>query len=133
MRGKAPPTFGATGGGGLAVGLLASGRSLIGGALGRYAGSLAFVLCACNRPSNACRVLGAVLAQSNDPTWPYKSETPIWQRDFFDRRLRSGESYRQKWLYLWENSIKEGIVSRAEDWPYQREMNALAWHDPTIG
>jgi hypothetical protein len=65
--------------------------------------------------------------------WPYRSETPIWQRDFFDRRLRSGESYRQKWLYLWENSIKEGIVSRAEDWPYQREMNALAWHDPTIG
>ncbi|SPE60947.1 conserved hypothetical protein [Verrucomicrobia bacterium] len=61
--------------------------------------------------------------------WPYRGETPIWQRDFFDRRLRSGESYRQKWLYLWENPIKAGMVTRPEDWPYQGEMNVLSWHE----
>jgi len=63
--------------------------------------------------------------------WPYRNEKPIWQSDFFDRRLRSGESYHQKWLYLWENPIKAGIVARPEDWPYQGEMNELAWHEAT--
>jgi len=63
--------------------------------------------------------------------WPYPEEKPIWQRDFFDRRLRSGESYQQKWLYLWENPIKAGIVSKPEDWPYQGERNVLAWRDAT--
>jgi putative transposase len=63
--------------------------------------------------------------------WPYPEERPIWPRDFFDRRLRSGESYRQKWLYLWENPIKDGIVTRPEEWPHQGEMNVLPWHEGT--
>jgi putative transposase len=62
--------------------------------------------------------------------WPNQKETPIWQRDFFDRRLRRGESYHQKWLYLWENPIKAGMVKRPEDWPYQGEINVLEWHEP---
>jgi putative transposase len=62
--------------------------------------------------------------------WPYPGEKPIWQRDFFDRRLRGGESYHQKWRYLWENPIKAGMVNRPEDWQHQGEMNVLAWHDP---
>ena len=61
--------------------------------------------------------------------WPRPHEKPIWQRDFFDRQLRHGESYHQKWLYLWENPIKDGLVKRAEDWPYQGELNILPWHD----
>jgi putative transposase len=61
--------------------------------------------------------------------WPHPAEKPIWQRDFFDRQLRSGESYHQKWLYLWENPIKEGLIKRPEDWPYQGELNILPWHD----
>ena len=28
-----------------------------------------------------------------------------WQGDFFDRRLRRGESHHQKWLYLWQNPV----------------------------
>ncbi|MEI8289635.1 MAG: hypothetical protein WCH99_09180 [Verrucomicrobiota bacterium] len=36
--------------------------------------------------------------------WPHPSEKPIWQKGFFDRQLRHGESYRQKWLYLWGKS-----------------------------
>jgi putative transposase len=62
--------------------------------------------------------------------WPFPAEPPIWQKDFFDRQLRSGESYRQKWLYLWENPIKEGLVKKPEDWPYQGEINVLPWHEP---
>jgi len=63
--------------------------------------------------------------------WPYPAEKPVWQRVFFDRHLRNGESYHQKWLYLWENPIKDGLVQRPEDWPYQGELNILPWHDAT--
>jgi REP element-mobilizing transposase RayT len=63
--------------------------------------------------------------------WPNKNQTPIWQREFFDRQLRSGESYRQKWLYLWENPLKTGMVSNQQDWAYQGEMHLLSWHEPS--
>ena len=76
----------------------------------------------------ATPVASRFLAESSDSLMAVSGEKPIWQRDFFDRRLRSGESYRQKWHYLWENPIKEGIVARPEDWPHQGEMNVLAWH-----
>jgi REP element-mobilizing transposase RayT len=68
----------------------------------------------------------------NDTTrhWPHPNEKPIWQKDFFDRQLRTGESYHQKWLYLWENPIKSGLIKRPEDWPYQGELNVLCWRDP---
>jgi hypothetical protein len=45
--------------------------------------------------------------------------------------LRHGESYHQKWLYLWENPIKDGLMKKPEDWPYQGELNILPWHDAT--
>ena len=61
--------------------------------------------------------------------WPHVEEKPVWQRDFFDRQLRSAESYHQKWLYLWENPIKTGLVKRPEDWPFQGEISPLPWHD----
>ena len=61
--------------------------------------------------------------------WPIPDEKPIWQKDFFDRQLRSGESYHQKWPYIWENPIKEGLIKKPEDWPYQAELNVLQWHE----
>jgi putative transposase len=68
----------------------------------------------------------------NDVTrrWPHPVEKPVWQKGFFDRQLRRGESYRQKWLYLWENPIKDGLVKRPEDWPFQGELNTIVWHEP---
>lgn len=62
--------------------------------------------------------------------WPRENEKPIWQKDFFDRQLRSGESYSQKWLYIWQNPIVAKFCSRPEDWPWQGEMNVLQWHEP---
>jgi REP element-mobilizing transposase RayT len=41
-----------------------------------------------------------------------------WQRGCFDRLLRSHESAQQKWLYLEQNPVRAGLVSRVEDWPY---------------
>ena len=54
---------------------------------------------------------------------------PIWQRDFWDRQLRSGESYSEKWAYVRNNPIRANLVKTADKWPYQGELNTLAWHD----
>lgn len=62
--------------------------------------------------------------------WPVPDEKPIWQPDFFDRQLRSGESYHQKWLYVWENPVRANLVQKAEDWLFQGELNVLSWHEP---
>ena len=63
-------------------------------------------------------------------TWLHRAETPIWQREFWDRQLRRSESYAEKWHYVVNNPVRHGYVRRAEDWPYQDELNVLEWHDP---
>ena len=62
--------------------------------------------------------------------WPNPAEKPIWQKDFFDRQLRHGESYSQKWRYVWENPLRAGLVTNADDWPFQGELHPLIWHEP---
>lgn len=55
---------------------------------------------------------------------------PRWNRfrqpGFFDRLLRSSESYAEKWKYVYKNPVRAGLVGRAEDWPYQGE---IVWID----
>jgi putative transposase len=51
-----------------------------------------------------------------------ETSRPIWQRGFFDHLLRSAESYGQKWNYVRENSVRAGLVEKAEDWPYAGEI-----------
>lgn len=53
----------------------------------------------------------------------------VWQRDYWDRQLRSGESYSEKWAYVRANPVRAGLVARPEGWPYQGEMCVLRWHD----
>ena len=59
--------------------------------------------------------------------WPWAGEQPIWQQDFWDRQLRSHESYSVKWDYVRNNPVRHGLVGKAEDWPYQGELNPLDW------
>ena len=61
--------------------------------------------------------------------WAKRWQIPIWQREFWDRQLRRLESYNEKWEYVRNNPVRHGFVSRAEDWPYQGELNVLEWHD----
>ena len=63
--------------------------------------------------------------------WPWPAEKPIWQKDFFDRQLRRGESYTAKWHYVRENPVRAGVASKAEDWPWQGEIHPLMWHEAT--
>ena len=47
---------------------------------------------------------------------------PLWQPGFFDHLLRNNESYSQKWNYVRENPVRAGLVSLADDWPFQGEF-----------
>jgi REP element-mobilizing transposase RayT len=49
----------------------------------------------------------------------------IWQRDFFDHRLRSHESLDEKASYIRANPMRAGLVARAEDWSF-------VWRPPDI-
>lgn len=44
-----------------------------------------------------------------------------WQRDFFDHRLRSDESYVEKASYVRMNPVRKGLAEKAEDWKYVLE------------
>jgi hypothetical protein len=46
----------------------------------------------------------------------------LWQPGFFDHLLRNDESYNRKWEYVRENPVRAGLVSGADDWPYQSEF-----------
>jgi len=51
--------------------------------------------------------------------------TTLWQREFFDHVLRSCESYAEKWNYVRDNPVRDGLVSSADDWPYAGEVEML--------
>ncbi len=46
-----------------------------------------------------------------------------WQRDFFDHRLRSDESFEEKAAYIGENPVRASLCETAEAWPYVWRMN----------
>ena len=49
----------------------------------------------------------------------------VWQTEFFDHVLRSGESYSQKWDYVRENPVRAQFVQNADDWPWQGQIEDL--------
>jgi REP element-mobilizing transposase RayT len=49
----------------------------------------------------------------------------LWQTDYFDHFLRCAESYSEKWDYVRHNPVRAGLVARADDWPWQGEINEL--------
>jgi putative transposase len=52
---------------------------------------------------------------------------PIWQPDYFDRYLRSSESYAQKWDYVEQNAVRAGLVKNENEWPYRGTIHDLMW------
>jgi putative transposase len=53
---------------------------------------------------------------------PGQTLTSFWQPGFDDHLLRSDESYAAKWHYVFQNPVRAGLVTRAEDWPYAGEI-----------
>ena len=42
----------------------------------------------------------------------------VWQRDFFEHRLRSDEAWELKASYIRENPVRKGLVIDAGFWPW---------------
>ncbi len=42
-------------------------------------------------------------------------------------RLRAGENYSGKWIYVQENPLRKGLVQRIEDWPFKGRIFDLVW------
>ena len=61
--------------------------------------------------------------------WPDHTVGKVWQKDFWDTQLRRGDSYAEKWEYVRMNPVRKELVRESADWPFQGEMNQLAWHD----
>jgi putative transposase len=50
---------------------------------------------------------------------------PLWQRDYFDRFLRSAENYSEKWDYVAANPVRAGLCAAPEAWPWRGRLHDL--------
>jgi REP element-mobilizing transposase RayT len=50
--------------------------------------------------------------------WTAKEIGIVWQRDFFEHRLRHEESRRDKANYILQNPIRKKFVKSPEEWPF---------------
>ncbi len=50
--------------------------------------------------------------------WTAKQFRIVWQRGFFEHRLRDEESKREKAAYILQNPVRKELVARPEDWPF---------------
>jgi REP-associated tyrosine transposase len=53
------------------------------------------------------------------------SRPPHWQQSFFDHLIRHSESYSEKWEYVRQNPVRAGLVTHADEWPWQGEIVRL--------
>ena len=54
------------------------------------------------------------------PEWKFQSRG--WHH-----RLRDGESYSEKWIYVQENPLRKKLCSHIEDWPFKGKVFDLIW------
>jgi putative transposase len=50
--------------------------------------------------------------------WTAKELGIVWQRDFFEHRLRRDESRRDKADYILQNPVRGNLVARPEEWSF---------------
>ena len=50
-----------------------------------------------------------------------------FQAGGFHHRLRDREGYAQKWQYVRENPVRDGLVACLEDWPYFGRVHEIRW------
>ena len=54
-----------------------------------------------------------------------KLTSPLWQKDYFDRFLRSADIYSEKWDYVVANPARKGLVGSPNEWPWRGVMEDL--------
>ena len=58
-----------------------------------------------------------------------KQDQRLWQRSFYDRGLRKEESLEQTAVYIWENSLRAGLVAHATEYPWSGSLVWPNWRD----
>jgi REP element-mobilizing transposase RayT len=54
----------------------------------------------------------------------------VWQRDYFDHRIRSDADYSDKWQYIQNNPVRKNLVENFQDWPHVWRPRGVGWmHD----
>lgn len=51
----------------------------------------------------------------------------LFQRGGFHHRLRSEESYSEKWTYVRENPVRAGLVDYPEEWFFFGRVHEIRW------
>ena len=59
--------------------------------------------------------------------WKHGRKEWKFQSRGWHHRLRDGESYSQKWIYMRENPVRKGLVTLPDDWPYQGRVHDVRW------
>jgi putative transposase len=49
----------------------------------------------------------------------------VWQRNFFDHRLRSKDELQHKTDYIAQNPVRRGLIAHADDWPHFVDYRTL--------
>ncbi len=57
----------------------------------------------------------------------YRHPDHRWQSGYWDRRLRTWESYDAAWEYVRNNPVRHGLVKTADEWKFQGEIYQLEW------
>jgi putative transposase len=57
----------------------------------------------------------------------HKDPQARFQPHPFHHRLRQQENYTDKWNYVRQNPLRQGLIKDAADWPYQGMLNTLPW------
>lgn len=66
--------------------------------------------------------LGGARLPTSLPSSEWKFQSRGWHH-----RLRDGENYSEKWLYVQENPVRKGLCQRIEDWPFKGKVFDLMW------
>jgi REP element-mobilizing transposase RayT len=61
-----------------------------------------------------------------------KTGEAFWQREYFDHWIRSEKELASVVAYVEANSVKAGLVSSAEDWPWSSARNTPAARPPAL-
>ena len=78
----------------------------------------------CRESAESARALGAFVGRWKEWTAKHAKRrlgfaTPLWQREFFDRLVRTRESLGERIDYLWFNPVRAGLVEEPEDWGFR--------------
>ncbi|WP_459873021.1 REP-associated tyrosine transposase, partial [Endothiovibrio diazotrophicus] len=64
-----------------------------------------------------------------------KREKGIWQRRYWEHRIRDERDWRNHMDYIHWNPVKHGLVRCVRDWPYSsfHRLVERGWYDATWG